>query len=459
MAKKISSLEGIKSIHFIGIGGSGMFPMATILYKKGYKISGSDNYESDTLEKVRKMGIKVFTEHKAGNVKGCDLVAYSAAIKESNPELVQAKNDDIPIVERSELLGIISSEYSHSIAVSGTHGKTSTTSMLTSVLKDSNKNPTSIVGGTMLGIGSNSTIGESDIFVCEACEYVNSFLHLNPRISIILNVDADHLDFFGTFENVKKSFSEFANKTKELIIVNGDDPNAVECVKSAGAKKIYYGISEKNNYYARNISFSKNQTPYFELIKDNKKIADISLSIPGKHNVYNAMAAFIACFETGVEIEDIVKFLKNFKGVHRRFEILGKFGDIVVADDFAHHPTEIKATLASAKSMGFKRVWAVFQPHTYSRTFMFLDDFAEALSIADKVVLSEILPVRETNVYNIYSEDLAEKIDGSVCFKTFEEITDYIANKAKEGDLVLTMGGGNVYKCANMIRDRLAEIY
>lgn len=459
MENKVNSLKGIKNIHFIGIGGSGMFPMASILHQQGYNISGSDNYESDTLSKVRKLGIRVYEEHKPENIINSDLIVYSAAIKDSNPEIVEAKAKNIPIAERSEILGLICSEYNHSIAVSGTHGKTSTSSMIASVLIDAKKSPTAIVGGTMLGTGGNSVSGTSDIFVCEACEYVNSFLHLNPKASIILNVDADHLDFFGNLENVKKSFSKFASQTTDLLIVNGDDKNSVDCVGKSNVRKIFYGDSDKNDFYPLNISFNKNQFPSFDLMNKGKKIAKLSLNIPGRHNIYNSIAAFIACYESGVEIQSIVEALKNFKGVHRRFEILGNLGGIVVADDFAHHPAEIKATLSAAKNMGFKRVWAVFQPHTYSRTFTFLNEFAEALSLADRAVISEILPVRETNTYDIYSEDLAKKIDGCIYLKTFEDITDFIASNAQSGDLVLTMGGGNVYKCANMIKDRLESIY
>lgn len=445
------SLENIKNIHFIGIGGSGMFPMACILKHKGFNISGSDVYESDTLQKVRDLGIKVFIGHKPENLQGTDMVVYSAAIKPSNPEIIEAKKLNIPVIERCVMLRIINSYYNNSISVAGTHGKTSTTSMITSILIDAGKSPTAIIGGSLSKINGNSCIGTSDTIVCEACEYVDSFLQLNPSVSVIQNVEADHLDYFKTFDNFKNSFKKFAQQTTNLLIVNGDDVNAREVVEGAKAKKIFYGFSKDNDYYIDNLKFDSKQFATFTIAKNNQSILSVSLKVPGKHNIYNALAAAIVTINCGVSYEKISESLSNFSGVHRRFEILYNKNDIVVADDFAHHPTEIKNILSTTMNMGFKRVWAVFQPHTFSRTFLFLDEFAKVLSMADRVVLSEILPVREVNTYNIYSEDLAKKIPGCVCLKTFDEITDFILKNVAKGDLVLTLGGGNIYKCANSI--------
>ncbi len=451
----IDNLEKIKKIHFIGIGGSGMFPLAQILKEHGFEITGSDIYESDTMEKVRKMGISVATKHKKENIKNQDLVVFSAAIKEINPEIQAAKEKSIPIIERSIMLGIMFNNYKNSIGVSGTHGKTTTTSMITSILLDAQKDPTAVIGGTLAKIGGNSCAGESDIIIAEACEYVDSFLHLHPKFSVITNVDADHLDYFETLENVKKSFHQYASQTTGLIVVNGDDKNAKDVVKNTTASKIFFGFSKENDYFADNIEFNEKQQAKFDVFKGNQKIIHFELSVPGNHNIYNALAAFIVCSDLGVSPEIIQKSLKAFTGAHRRFEILGEINGITVADDFAHHPTEIETTLKAAVKMGFNQVWAVFQPHTYSRTSMFLDDFAKALSIADKIIVSEILPVRETNTYGIHSEDLVAKIDNGKYINTFEEISDFVINNAQSGDLVLTLGGGNVYKCANMIVEAL----
>lgn len=454
-SSKINNLQGIKKIHFIGIGGSGMFPLAQILKFKGFDITGSDVYESDTLEKVKKMGIKVDLGQKKENISNQDLVVFSAAIKETNPEICAAKEKNIPIIERSVMLGIIFNEYKNSVGVAGTHGKTTTTSMITTVLLDAKKSPTAVIGGTLPKLGSNAAAGNSDIIVAEACEYVDSFLCLSPKISVITNVDADHLDYFKTFENVKKSFNKFANQTSDLVVLNGDDKGALSSTENIKAKKVTFGLSDNCDYCAKNIKFSKNQFPTFDIYKNGKKIVEISLSVPGNHNIYDSLAAFIVCEYLGISIENIASSLKNFSGAHRRFEILANINGITVIDDFAHHPTELKTTLLAASKMGFKKVWAIFQPHTYSRTAMFLDDFAKALSIPEKTIISEILPVRETNTYGIHSEDLVKKIPNAVFIPTFEEITDYVIKNASSGDLIITLGGGNVYKCANEIVKKL----
>ena len=454
-SSNINNLKGIKKIHFIGIGGSGMFPLAQILKFKGFNITGSDVYESDTLEKVKKLGIKVNLKQKKENISDQDLVVFSAAIKETNPEICAAKEKNIPIIERSIMLGIIFNEYKNSVGVAGTHGKTTTTSMITTVLIDAKKSPTAVIGGTLPKLGSNAAAGSSDIIVAEACEYVDSFLCLNPKISVITNVDVDHLDYFKTFENIKKSFNKFANQTSDLVVINGDDKDALDSTKNIKAKKTTFGLNNNCNYCAKNIEFNKNQFPTFDIYKNGEKITEISLSVPGKHNIYDSLATFIVCEYLGVSPKNIASSLKNFSGAHRRFEILANIDGITVIDDFAHHPTELETTLLAASKMGFKKVWAIFQPHTYSRTAMFLDDFAKALSIPEKAIISEILPVRETNTYGIHSEDLVKKIPGATYIPTFEKITDYVIKNASNGDLIITLGGGNVYKCANEIVEKL----
>ncbi len=452
-------LDNKKRIHFIGIGGSGMCPLAEILMSEGFEIQGSDMNEGETLDKIKGYGIPVFMGHKAENIDGAELVVYSAAVKKDNPERAEAEKRGIPCIERSVMLGIVCRRYNRSIAISGTHGKTSTTGMLTQVLIGSGFDPSAIIGGKLPFIGGNSYVGESDIIVCEACEYVDTFLELTPYISVILNIDADHLDYFKNLDNIKKSFNQFAKQTTGPLILNGDDENTMDAVKDIKAVKITYGFKETNDYYAANISEDKGVHETFDIMKRGEKLCTVKLMVPGKHNIYNALATAATAHYLGATAKDISENLEKFGGVHRRFEILGTPGDITVADDFAHHPTELTATLNAAMEMGFNKVWAVFQPHTFSRTAMLLDDFAEALKIPDEAIISEILPVRETNTYNIYSTDLGAKVPGSKCIDTFEDITDYVCENAQSGDLILTMGGGNVYMCANMILKKLKEKY
>lgn len=447
-------LEKVKKIHFIGIGGSGMCPLAEILYSEGFTLTGSDSAESDTLERIKAMGIKVYNGHFAENVKDTELVVYTAAVKSDNPELVAAKELGIPCLERSVMLGIVTRRYNRSVAVAGTHGKTSTTAMISQILIGSGFDPSAIIGGKLNAIGGNSYVGESDIIVCEACEYVDTFLELNPYLSVVLNIDADHLDYFKNLDNIKKSFLKFANQTTHGIIYCGDDENSIDTFKDLDLLKITFGIGKNCDYRADNI-VSNGMNQSFDLYFKDEFVTNIKLIVPGKHNIMNALAASAAAHHLGATGREIAENLEKFAGVHRRFEVLGVSRGVTVADDFAHHPTELEAVLTSAMNMGFRKVWAIFQPHTYSRTAILLDDFAKALSIPDEIIISEILAVRETNTYNIYSTDLGAKIEGSHCIDTFEEITDFILENAEEGDLVLTMGGGNVYRCANMIYSAL----
>ncbi len=452
-------LDKVKNIHFIGIGGSGMCPLAEILLSEGFNLTGSDTSQSDTLERIRSYGITVFMGHKASNISNAELVVYTAAVKADNPELVEAKNRNIPCLERSQMLGIVSRRYNRTIAISGTHGKTSTTAMLSQILIGSNFDPSAIIGGKLPFIGGNSYVGNSDILVCEACEYVDSFLQLTPYISVILNIDADHLDYFGSLENIQKSFNQFAKQTSGMMVINGDDQNTINSLTDITIPRVTFGFNPDNDYYATNIQSSTGANNQFDLMHKGEKLTTISLIVPGEHNIYNAMAAATVAHILGATPREISDNLHNFGGVHRRFEFLGKVNGITVADDFAHHPTELTATLMAAKNMNFNRVWAVFQPHTFSRTAMLLDDFAKALSIPDRAIISEILPVRETNTYNIYSTDLGAKVPNSVCIDKFEDIANYVCQNASEGDLVLTLGGGNIYMCANMILNTLKQKY
>lgn len=451
-------LSQVKKIHFVGIGGSGMCPIAEILFHKGYQLTGSDTSASDTLQRIRSYGIPVSMEHRAENIGDAELVVYTAAVKQDNPELVAAREKGVPAVERSIMLGMVTRRYPTLVAVSGTHGKTTTTGLITQIFVNAGLDPSAIIGGKLPFIGGNGRVGKSGTIVCEACEYVDTFLQLEPALSVILNIDADHLDYFKTVDNIIRSFHQFALQTTRMLIVNGDDANSRKAMEGIPAEKILtFGLGAENTYRAVNIEDTKRACERFTVMKNGEHFCDVRLRIPGKHNIYNAMAALAAADYMGVAPEKIAESLHQFTGVHRRFEILGTFDGVTVADDFAHHPTELTATLTAAMDMGFRKVWAVFQPHTFSRTYMLLNDFAKALAIPDHAVLSEILPVREVNTYNIYAKDLAAKVPGCVWFPTFEEIREYVMSKAQEGDLILTLGGGDVYKCANMIVAKYRE--
>ena len=444
-------LAGKHHIHFIGVGGSGMFPIVQILLSQGYAISGSDNNPGETLDAEQAMGVTVYMGQRPENLKGAELVVYSAAIMEDNPELVAARQMGVPVVERSEMLGLLTRHYSDCICVSGTHGKTTTTAMLTQILYGAGLDPTAVIGGKLPAIGGSGRAGSSSIMTCEACEFVDTFLHLAPDYALILNVDADHLDYFGTLENIIKSFHKFAGMATKAILYNGDDPNTCKAVEGLDQPKTTFGWREDNDFYPANIVQKGGVKCGFDLMCRGENLGHIELNVPGRHNILNAVAAAAAALAVGATPAQIQEHLPQFRGAHRRFEVLGQVNGVTIADDYAHHPAELKVTLAAAKEMDFNRVWAVFQPFTYSRTALLLEDFAKVLPIADRVVLSAIMGAREVNTYGIYAKDLADKIPGCVWFETFPEIARYVIQEAQPGDLVITLGCGDVYKCAHMM--------
>ena len=448
-------LDTVHRIHFVGIGGSGMCPIAEILYHNGYAITGSDRSEGETLNRIKNMGIPVMLGHHGDNVDGAELVVYTAAVKQDNPELKAAHYKGIPVIERSVMLGELARKYQNAVGISGTHGKTTTTAMLTQVLLTAGMDPSAVIGGKLNLIGGNGRAGKSETIVCEACEYVDTFLQMTPAMSVILNIDADHLDYFGTLENIIKSFHQFALQTTRTVLVNGDDANSLRAVEGIDPGKVVtFGMGETNEYHARDLRTGAHACHTFTLYHKDEALCDIALSVPGTHNIMNALAAAAAAHQLGAPVESIAKGLHEFTGVHRRFEIRGQFHGVTVADDFAHHPSELSATLSAAMEMGYHAVWAIFQPHTYSRTFLLFDDFVKALSLPDHLILTEILAVREENTYNIYADDLAAKIPGTVRLNTFEEIADYVMDKAQPGDLILTLGGGDIYKCADLLVEK-----
>lgn len=449
-------LTSSKHIHFIGIGGSGMYPLAQILHSRGYYLTGSDNNETETLDAVRKMGIPVFFGQRAENIAGADLIVHTAAIMADNPELIAARASDAVVIERSELLGLVTSEFERAVCISGTHGKTTTSAMLTQILIDSKIDISCVIGGKLNSIGGSGRAGKSDIMVCESCEFVDTFLKLYPDISVILNVDEDHLDYFKNLDNLKASFKKFADNATKCVIYNGDDENTCDVVKTLDKEKISFGWRRTNDYSAKILSVNGLLTE-FEAFYKGETLGVFRLHVPGEHNVLNALAAIASARYVGAPIDGIKLGLDNFMGAIRRFEKIAEVRGVTIVDDYAHHPAEVSVTLSAAKKLGFKRLVAVHQPFTYSRTAMLLDDFAKALSIADLAVLTEIMGSREKNTYNIHSSDLQAKIDGSVLTPTFDECVAYLEKEVKEGDLVITLGCGDVYKVAKALAKKLEE--
>lgn len=446
--------EGVKHIHCIGIGGSGMFPLVQILHKKGYQISGSDNNESDIVAAERAMGIPVVMGQKAENIEGADLILYSAAIMETNPELQAARESGIPLWERSRMLGAVSSWYEEALGVSGTHGKTTTTSMITQILFGAGLEPSAVIGGKLRAIGGYGRCGRSERFVYEACEFKDTFLDTHPDIALVLNIDNDHMEYFKTVENAMKSYTRFAEKAG-TVLYNGSDCRTVRAMEAArGEGRTFYsfGWEETNDFFPTNIRHLGGLERRFDWMFRGECLCTVTLHIPGDHNILNAVAAAAGAYLMGASPEAISRELALFEGAGRRFEVLGKTRNgVTVADDYAHHPAELTATLKAAKELDFKQVWAVFQPFTFSRTYLLLEDFAEALSLADRVVLSPIMGSREVNTYDIHSEDIAAKVPGAAALPSFEAMADYVHERAAEGDLVITLGCGDVYKCARMI--------
>ncbi len=444
-------LNDIKKIHMVGIGGSGMCPLAEILHSKGYIITGSDNNVGDPLMRLKNMGVKVTLGHSAENVGDAELLVYSAAIAKDNPELIEAKRLGINVMERSQLFGAITRKFGNVIGVCGTHGKTTVTSLITQILFLNDLDPTAVIGGMLPVIKANGRAGASDIMVCEACEYVDTFLELSPDITVLLNIDNDHMEYFKTMDNLVNSFRKFISMGSKSFI-NGDDPLCKRAAKGTNLEIVTFGLNSDNDYYATNIVPGKRGMES-DVFYKNEKLCRLALQVPGKHNVLNALAAFSVAHTLGISPQNIKNAAEKFTGASRRFEFLCTKNDITYADDYAHHPTEINATLTAAKELSYNNVIAVFQPFTFSRTALLKDEFIKALSVADKVILTPIMGSREVNTYGITSEQLAEKINNCVCVNSFEEAKAEIDRIAKAGDLVITMGGGDIYKVSHAIRD------
>lgn len=459
-------LNNSSHIHFIGIGGSGMYPLAQILHNQGYYLTGSDNNETETLQAVREMGIPVYLGQRAENIGDADIIVHTAAISADNPELVAARASGARVLERSELLGIITEKFKNAVCVSGTHGKTTVTSMITQILVMQGIDISAVIGGKLPLIHGSGIAGDSGVMVCEACEFQDHFLHLAADTAVILNIDEDHLDYFKNLDNIIKSFHKFCELTTHTIIINGDDENSMKALEGISGKEIItFGASPKNDWYPADIKHISGMNTEFTVMHKGEVFCRTSIHVPGEHNIVNAVAAAAAAHSAGASAEGVAKGLESFKGAGRRFEKYGEVGGITVVDDYGHHPAEIAVTLNAAVKLGFKRVWAVHQPFTFSRTALLLDDFAKALSIADKVVLTAIMGGREENTVGIHTKDLAEKIEDCVYFDeeehdaNFELTAQYVAEHAEEGDLIITLGCGDVNKVSRRILKILEEKY
>lgn len=454
----LEDLKQYKHIHMIGIGGVSMSGIAEILHSCGFIVTGSDTSQSETTEKLIANHIPVTIGHDIENVMKSNLVVFSAAVKKDDPELLKAKELNIPIVERGTFLGILTKSFKNTICISGTHGKTTTTSMISLCFLEANRDPSIQVGAYLKQLDGNYRVGNSDYFIIEACEYVESYLKLFPKVEVILNIDNDHLDYFGTLENIVKSFGNYIKLLPEdgLLVINWDDPNCRQLAKNTNAKVLTYGIKNENaNFVARNIQFNNDGFPSFDVYYNNTFYKTINLSIPGSHNVMNALACIAVCYEYGIEREDIKNALNKYTGAHRRFEYKGSFNNIRIYDDYGHHPTEIVATANALKQKKYNQSWVIFQPHTYSRTKNLLADFANALINFDNIIVTDIYAARENNTYDISSKDLVDKIKSlgrdALYISDFNDIANYIRQNAKPSDIVLTLGAGTVTNIGPMI--------
>ncbi len=438
-------------VHFIGIGGISMSGLAQILIEEGFTVSGSDSKETPLTEKLERAGATVFYGQKASNmIDGIDAVVYTAAIHEDNEEYQAALRQGLPMLTRAQLLGQLMANYDMPVAVAGTHGKTTTTSMISHILLAADADPTISVGGILKAIGGNIRVGNSGIFVTEACEYTNSYHELSPKISVILNIDEDHLDFFKDLEDIRHSFRRFAEllPSDGCLVINGDIERLEEITRGLPCRVVTYGFDNSMNYRAANITHDEFGDASFDFIKDGIFAARITLSVNGDHNVSNALAALAVADLLNIPMSQANAGLKDFRGTKRRFEYKGEINGITVIDDYAHHPTEIRASLTAAKHYPHREIWCVFQPHTYTRTKALFSEFVNALSLADHIILADIYAARETDTLGVSSADIAKELceEGADAYylPSFKEIEQFCLKKCKKGDMLITMGAGNV---------------
>ena len=437
-----------KHIHLIGIGGVSMRPLGLVLRGMGMTVTGSDMNSSVSTDELIKKGIEVHIGHNAKNIEGADCIIRTAAAHNDNPEIAAARAMGIPVFERAQAWGLIMREYKNAICVSGTHGKTTTTSMITHVFMQAQRDPTVMLGGYLPLLKAGHRVSSGDTIIMESCEYCDSFLNFYPTVAIINNIEADHLDYFKDLAAVQRSFRKFAGLVPRTgyVIANGDDENTVAAL--ADLNYITFGIDRKNDIHPVNLSGDFRS---FDVVCRGKRYCHVELAVYGKHNVYNALAAAAAAYVMGVEGEYVAAGLASFTGAGRRMERKGSFNGADVFDDYAHHPGELHALIDSVKTMGYKRIILAFQPHTYTRTKALFDDFVRELRRVDVAVLAEIYAARESNKLGISSLDLAKQIDGAVFFETLPEVAAYLRSIAQEGDIILTVGAGDIYKAGEML--------
>ena len=439
--------------HLIGIGGVSMSSLADVLWGMGIAISGSDMNRNKNVVGLTEKGIPVSIGHKAENItREIEFVVRTAAVHDDNPEIIRAHALGIPVFERTQAWGAISKDYSNALCISGTHGKTTTTSMCTHIMMAADKDPTVMIGGTLPLLNAGHRVGHGNTIIMEACEYYNSFLSLHPTVAVILNVEADHLDFFKDLQDVQHSFREFALRTPEdgYVVANLDDASTMATIRDIPRKIMTFGLSREADVYAENIEFL-GANSHFDIMFKGKLFTDVTLHVPGLHNVKNALAATAAAICLGVRPNAVKYGLAGFNGAGRRFEFKGKYNGADVYDDYAHHPGELKALLDTVEKLNYKRSILVFQPHTYSRTAALFDDFVEQLKRPNVLLLAEIFAAREQNTIGISSAALAAKVDGSLFFPTFPELETALRRIAQPGDIILTVGAGDVYKIGENI--------
>lgn len=450
-------------VHFIGIGGISMSGLAEILLSEGYIVTGSDAKDSLIIERLRNLGANIYINHRESNVNGADLVIYTDAISKDNEELVKAYTLGVPVIDRATFLGALMKNYKNSIAVSGTHGKTTTTSMLSTILNRSTLNPTILLGGQLDEIGGNVKLGSKEYILTEACEYKGNILKYFPTLAIILNVDADHLDYFKNMDHILDTFVQYGKNLSpdSYLLINGDDISSQKIIDNTKAKVVTFGINGDWDYIAENITFSEEGYPSYTLKIRGHGLYQINLSVMGIHNVYNSLASIAAANIYGIPMEDVQKHISLYTGVHRRLELKGFYKGVKIIDDYAHHPTEIRATLNALKNSTTGNIYCVFQPHTYTRTKLLLNSFAEAFIDADKIIITDIYAAREKDNGLIHSRDLANAIfdkgSDAVYLGTFDEVEEYLLSNIKENDIILTMGAGNVYLIGDSIIDHTKE--
>jgi UDP-N-acetylmuramate--alanine ligase len=452
-------INSLKNVHLIGIGGIGVSALAEILINNNIKVTGSDIHSSEITKHLETLGVEIFYNHSEDNIHSdIDLLVYSSAVGENNAEMKKAKDLQIPMMSRSEIQGVIMKDFESSIAIAGAHGKTTATSMTSVIFNQTNLDPTVLIGAIVPEIGGNAKIGNSDIIITEACEYKENFLDFHYNTAVILNIDEDHLDYFEDLNHIVDAFTKFANQLpkKGQLIINNDDFNAKKILSHLTIDNVVtFGISNESNYTAKNITYNDLGTPKFDLLFNDEILGKIELSIPGRHNIYNSLAAISIAHNYGIEFDIIQSALRSFKGAQRRFEFKGTHTGAKIIDDYAHHPAEIKATLEAAKKIQDKKIIVAFQPHTYTRTKELLNEFSLAFENADEVIITDIYAARETDDLGIHSKDLTELIvkngKKATYFGSFDEAKEYLIQKLDENTIFFTMGAGDIYLLGEML--------